>query len=67
MQSVNFNGSCKNDNFQSKYFVLCFLFLLRNRLWKQVRAKIRKMCTPVNINMGCKGYKSLHRRVIMLK
>ena len=28
MQSANFNGSCKNDNFQLKYFVLCFLFLL---------------------------------------
>ena len=26
MQSANFNGSCKNDNFQLKYFVLCFLF-----------------------------------------
>ena len=47
MQSANFNGSCKNYNFQSKYFVLCFLFLLRNRLWKHVKAKIRKMCTPV--------------------
>ena len=29
MQSANFNGSCKNDNFQLKYFVLRFLFLLR--------------------------------------
>ena len=47
MQSANFNGSCKNDIFQLKYFVLCFLFLLRNRLWTHVRAKIRKKCTPV--------------------
>ena len=47
MQSANFNGSCKNDNFQLKYFVLCFLFLLSYRLLTHVRAKIRKMCTPV--------------------
>ena len=47
MQSENFNGSCKNDNFQMKYFVLCSLFLLTNRLWAHVRAKIRKMYTPV--------------------
>ena len=50
MQSANFNGSCKNDNFQLKYFVLCFLCLLRNRLWTHVRAKVRKMtimCTHV--------------------
>ena len=26
MQSANFNGSCKNDNVQLKYFVLCFFF-----------------------------------------
>ena len=49
MQSANFNGSCKNDSFQLKYFVLCFLFLLRNRLWTHVRAKIRKMCTLLSI------------------
>ena len=56
MQSANFNGSCRNDNFQLKYFVLSILFLLRNRLWPHVRAKIRNMCTPVKpINMGCKG------------
>ena len=55
MQSGNFNGSCKNDNFQMKYFVLCFLFLLRNRLWTHVRAKIRKMCTP--IKPSCTIYK----------
>ena len=48
MKSVNFNGSCKNDNFQLKYFVLCFLFFYSEHiLWTHVRAKIRKMCTPV--------------------
>ena len=47
MQSANFNGSCKNYNFQLKYFVLRFLFLLRNRLWTHVRAKIKKKCVPL--------------------
>ena len=28
MQSANFNGSCKNDNFQLKYFV--FLIFAQN-------------------------------------
>ena len=30
MQSANFNGSFKNDNFQLKYFVLCFSFFAQN-------------------------------------
>ena len=30
MQSANFNGRCKNDDFQLKYFVLFFLFFPQN-------------------------------------
>ena len=79
MQSANFNGSSKNDNFQLKYFVLCFLFLLRNRLWTVTFARIifssqilffhrnLRNLRSVARTQGCKGYKSLHRRVIMLK
>ena len=44
-------AAVKNDNFQLKYFVVCFFFLFcsEHRLWTQthVRAKIRKMCTTV--------------------
>ena len=47
MLSANFNGSFKNDNFQLKYFVLCSYFCSEHILWTHVRAKIRKMCTPV--------------------
>ena len=73
MQSANFNGSCKNDNFQWKFLFCVSYFCSEHRLWTHVRAKIRQMCTPVKpsctgyINMGCKGSKSLHRRVTMLK
>ena len=46
MQSANFNGSCKNDNFQLKYFVLRSYFCSGHKLWTHVRAKNKKTVYP---------------------
>ena len=71
MQSANFNGSCKNDNFQLKHFVLCFLFLLRTYCGNTLEQKKLKKCVPllslvVLYKYGVQGDR-LNRCGIMLK
>ena len=46
MLSANFNGICKNDNFQLKYFVLCFLILLRTQFVDTRYSKNKKNVYP---------------------
>ena len=46
MQSANFNGSCKNDNFQLNILFCVSYFCSENILWTHVRAKIRKNVYP---------------------
>ena len=47
MQSANFNGSCKNDNFQLKYFVYVSYFCSEIDCGHTLtRAKIRKNVYP---------------------
>ena len=46
MHSAKFNGSCKNDNFQLKNFVLCSYFCSEIDCGLTL-GRERKMCTPV--------------------
>ena len=53
MQHTAIFHGCKNDDFLLKYFDIFHIFALKHRLWAHVRtasvrAKIRKMYTPVN-------------------